>query len=112
MTNQNPRGGGDMDPTEFFAGLHVALFLIPVAGVFALGIVTDWAQWGVEHGILAAASEDPLLALPLAGGAGLDVRRIIIAVVALIGATVAATAVARPYRHRAQLRSMREGDMR
>lgn len=100
-----------MDPGEFFASMHAALFLIPVVGVLAMGAITDWAQWAVERGILAAASEEPLLALPLAGGAGFDSRRIIIAAVVLIAITIAVTAVTRPYRHRAQLRSMREGDM-
>lgn len=104
-------GGRDMDPGEFFASLQVLVFLIPVGGALALGVLTDWAQWAVDHGILVAAAADPLLTIPLAEGAGLDTRRIVIAVVALIAVTVAVSTLTRPYRERAQLRAMRQGDM-
>jgi len=104
-------GSGDMDPTEFFAGIHAALFLIPVAGVLVLGVVADWAQWAVDHGVLAAASENPLVALPLADGAGLDMRRLVILSVALIALIVAVTAFVRPLLYRSRLKAMRRGDM-
>ncbi|MBB1033310.1 hypothetical protein G6031_02765 [Dietzia sp. CQ4] len=100
-----------MDPGEFFGSLHVLVLIIPVVGAALLATLTDWAHWAVERGILASALEDPLLPIPLADGAGLDLTRLIIVAAIVVAVSVVASVLVRPYRARAQLRAMREGDM-
>lgn len=109
--HRSSSGGRDLDPGEFFGTLHVLVLLIPVGGAMLLATFTDWVQWAVDRRILAAALEDPLLPIPLADGAGLDLRRVVIVAAIVVAVTVIATVLLRPYRARAQLRAMREGEM-
>lgn len=78
---------------------RVALTFLGVLGLPALLTVAAamWgraAEWLVGHGILVAATEQPLLPIPGLAGAGLDTARVVIAaaVVVASGAIVVSAA--------------------
>lgn len=63
-----------------WAFLGAVLFGVPALIVGS--VTTGWANatdWMLDHQVLLPASADPVLALPAAGGAGLDWSRIVIA---------------------------------
>lgn len=76
------------DPTEVLTLLGVCLAAVPV--VLVLGrqytqpLLERAVEWAVTNDLLLSASATPLLPVPLAGGAGLDLARSIVAVVALL----------------------------
>ncbi len=85
-------------PQEEMLLIHLAAGLLTVlvasAGVFWL----KGATWLVEHRILVSASAHPLIAVPGAAGAGLDLPRVAIAAAAVIAVIAwAASAVRRSW---------------
>jgi hypothetical protein len=84
-------GNGLADtPEEEVLLIHVALAGM---GVVVGSISIIWLKgvdWMVTHRVLLAGSADPILALPGAGGAGLDWPRVA-GLVGLVGVIVAAT---------------------
>jgi hypothetical protein len=68
----------------FIVGCVAAAALVGSAGLFWLTGV----GWLVEHQVLVSAAEHPLVALPDAGGAGLDLSRLAV-VAAVVIALVA-----------------------
>lgn len=85
----NTHGQLDDDTTTL---ILVGLLVGPTALVAAVGIAASRAPavaaWLVEHHVLASAAASPVLAIPGAGGAGLDWPRIIPLVSLLIIAVV------------------------
>lgn len=81
----SPTGGGGRTSDD-------DLFLLFILGFFGLAAAaataaTWWAQavsWLLERQVLVAGAQQPLLALPASGGAGLDVSRLALAAAALI----------------------------
>jgi hypothetical protein len=75
-------GNGLADtPEEEVLLIHLALAAM---GVLVGSISIIWLKgvdWMINHRVLVAPAADPIIALPGAGGAGLDVAR----VVALVG---------------------------
>ena len=60
-------------------------------------------SWLLENQVLVAAGEQPLLALPASGGAGLDVPRLALAAAALLVVVAGAVSAVR--------RRLREGGL-
>lgn len=77
----SPTGGGGRTSDD-------DLFLLFILGFFGVAAAaTWWAQavsWLLERQVLVAGAQQPLLALPASGGAGLDVSRLALAAAALI----------------------------
>lgn len=88
-------GNGLADnPEEEVMLIHVALAAM---GIVVGSISIIWLKgvdWLVTHRVLVAGTADPIIALPGAGGAGLDAPRIA-ALVGLIGITAAVSLSAR-----------------
>lgn len=84
-TNRSQRGNGLADTPEeetFLINLGVVTLtgLLGSAGILWL----KGATWLVEHQILVAADQDPLLVVAGTGGAGLDISRLAIAAAAVL----------------------------
>lgn len=84
MSNPNPAASSPDDEfVLFIVGCVAAAALVGSAGLVWLKGV----GWLVEHQVLVPASQHPLLALPSAAGAGLDLSRLAVlcaVVIALI----------------------------
>lgn len=85
MTNPNPnprRGTGSVSDDEL-----VILLVVGVLGFSAAvaGAVTWWTtalRWLLEHQVVVAADQHPLVTLPYSAGAGLDIPRVALAAAA------------------------------
>lgn len=69
-------------------GLVVAV-CSPWIAVAALGRWEDITAWCADHHLLVGADEDPTVTLPKAEGAGLDLPRLVIAVVVVLALLIA-----------------------
>ncbi len=105
--NHTPRGNGvAATPEEELLLIHVALAVITVV-LGSVGILwLKGATWLVEHQVLAAAAAHPVLSLPGADGAGLDLPRAAIAAgFILAGIACALSAASRAVARRYEVRS-------
>lgn len=79
-----PQSPEDQKAMDELVTLKVGvLFLLGVAGSGG-ALWLRGVAWLVEHQVLVAADQGPLLALPGSGGAGLDGPRVLIAAAALL----------------------------
>lgn len=90
------------------------LFVLTLLGLFGLGGAAAgaailWGRalaWLLEHGILIAAAQRPLVALPQSNGAGLDTPRLaLVAAAALLLIAAGVGSLRRWLRRRQQLRA-------
>lgn len=66
-----------------------------VGAIFTLGTWHRVVHWLVSKEVLVAGADHPILGLPAAEGAGLDARRVVVAVAVLALAIVGLLAAAR-----------------
>lgn len=80
MTGQNARTSDD----DLFVLLIVGMLSLGAIGT-AIAVAWDTAlRWLLEHQVLVAAGQHPLLPVPYSRGAGLDAPRVAIAAAALV----------------------------
>lgn len=97
MSSQTPRANnGIADNTDdeillIHMGMGVLATLLASAGVLWL----SGTQWLVEHHILLPAGQEPLVQIPGASGAGLDLARVTIGAAIILAALAAAASAAR-----------------
>ncbi len=84
----NPGNGSATTPSEELLLLHVAMFALGGLVASAGALWLTGSRWLVAHKILVAADQTPLIAIPGAAGAGLDLPRICIAAAAVLAAVV------------------------
>lgn len=102
MSSSQGSGGGLLsDPAEVLTLTVLGLLFGGTAISMALGWLDGAVRWLVVNGVLVASSQDPVLVIPGAHGAGLDVGRLMVvaSVVALLLVAVG-SAVARARRRR------------
>lgn len=75
-----------------FAALMLAI-TVGVPAAIAYFTRDRIVGWLLEYQVLVPAAGDPLLKIPAAGGAGLDLARLVIALGVLMGLIVAAAGV-------------------
>lgn len=79
-------GNSNLDPMEELLVMKIGM----VAAAVAIGsffTVKTWhkaVDWMLSHKVLASAAEHPVLTLPAAEGAGLDVARLVALVAVLL----------------------------
>lgn len=96
MSNAPSRGNGLADtPEEELLLVHVALVVLSIVVASAGTLWLKGADWLVEHQVLVAAKAEPLVQIPGAGGAGLDVARLAILAAVVVAAVVAGVSSAR-----------------
>ena len=96
MSNTPYRGNGMADtPEEEVLLIHVGLALLVIVAASAGTFWLKGATWLVEHQVLVAAKADPLLQIPGAAGAGLDVPRLAILAAVILAVVVTAVSSAR-----------------
>ncbi len=108
---QQGRNASDLfsDDDQLLLIMGLPLLLTLGAGILP-SLSVKATAWLTAHEILVAATESPLIALPGAEGAGLDLRRIIGAIAVLAMAlALAVSGVRRQLDQRRQLR-LRSGD--
>lgn len=92
-----------LSPTEELLMLKVAMIAVATvaASIFTISTWHRALAWLVEHQVLVAANDSPLLRLPAADGIGIDAPRLAVAV-AVLGIVLAGLGSA--WRHRRELR--------
>ncbi len=85
-----PSGGTGTDPVveEIAVMITIGVGFMALLGSASL-IWFKGGQWLIEHQLLVASTETPLIALPGLAGAGLDLPRLMV----ILGAIIAALAV-------------------
>lgn len=96
-SNTSHRGGNGLadTPEEEVLLIHVAIAVIGMAVGSAGVLWLKGATWLVKHQVLVGASADPLVQIPGAGGAGLDVPRLAITAAIVLATLVVAASSAR-----------------
>lgn len=95
-TTPHHRGNGLADtPEEEVLLVHVALAVLGMVVGSAGVLWLKGATWLVEHQVLVGASAGPLVQIPGAAGAGLDVPRLAIAAAIVLATLVVAASSAR-----------------
>lgn len=95
-SNTPYRGNGLADtPEEEVLLIHVALAVLGMVVGSAGVLWLKGATWLVEHQVLVGESTDPLVQIPGAAGAGLDVPRLAIATAVVLATLVVAASSAR-----------------
>jgi len=102
MSNTPYRGNGLADtPEEEVLLIHIALGMVGVALASAAALWLTGSAWLVEHQVLVPAKAAPVVQIPGAAGAGLDLSRIAIAAAIVLAVLVIAVSSARrALRHR------------
>lgn len=77
--------GGSMSDADILWLLILLPFVAPAGLAMLPGVRDGVVEWLVQHGVLVAAAEDPWWTIPGIGGAGIDVRRLVIITVVMIG---------------------------
>lgn len=98
-------------PTEFLTTITAASLAVPAVFAVLMKKVDGWSQWCIDKKILVDAAADPILPIFGADGAGLDVRRIVLIVVALIAISLAVHTGMGRSRRRRKLDALREGEL-
>lgn len=94
---------------------QMALFwIVPIVATVALGSVGLWwsttVTWLVDHSILTASGTSPIVQLPAAHGAGLDDRRLIIAIALIVAVLAIAASVGKAASSARQAGRLQRGD--
>ena len=97
MSGQNPRpGSGIADSTDDeMVLIHVAMGVLAAVLGSAGVLWLSGTQWLVEHHILLPASQQPLVQIPGAAGAGLDLGRVAIGAALVLALLAAGASAAR-----------------
>lgn len=96
MSNTPYRGNGLADtPEEEVLLIHVGLALLGIVAASAGAFWLKGTTWLVEHHVLVSAPSGPLVQIPGAAGAGLDVPRLAILAALLVATLVTAVSSAR-----------------
>lgn len=85
---RDARGGGGMSDEDTLLLLSPLILVVVLAALPSLW--AGGAEWLVAHHVLVAATDRPMLAVPGAGGAGFDWRRLAAAGALLLLALAAA----------------------
>ena len=76
--------GGSMSDNDILWLLILLPFAAPAGLAMLPGVRDGVVEWLVQHGVLVAAAEDPWWTIP-GIGAGIDVRRLVVVAVVMIG---------------------------
>lgn len=96
MSNAPQRGKGLADtPEEEVLLIHIGIAMVGIVLASAGALWLKGAVWLVQHKVLVAAAADPLVQIPGAAGAGLDVPRLAIAAAIILASLAAAVSSAR-----------------
>ena len=101
--NSSAAGSGRTSDDDLFVLCVVGSLSLGAAGAAA---VAWWAQavsWLLEHQVLVAADERPLLTVPGGAGAGLDLPRLALLAAALLVTVSAAVGAVRRRLHQQRL---------
>ena len=94
MTTPTPSRGGISWDEQM-----ILMVLAILAGPTLIGLlVVFWRQvvdWAIHARVLVPARAHPLLELPNAGGAGVDMPRLVIAVAVILGLTILGGSIVR-----------------
>lgn len=90
MSSPRPTVGGGFSDNDLMVILLVLVLFGGSIAAAALGYWHTVAAWLVDHRVLLAGSDHPLLRLPGFAGAGIDAARIFIAVAVVAVAVIAA----------------------